>query len=355
MTKFLSLFLSLFLLVGCFSDTTASDKISGTDEAMGEAMGEASDTAIDEALTYINETYEKETGIAGLLTRVVYGNNVVYLFGSMHVGAPDWFPLHPVVYQGIDRADRFLFEYDIATDEVVVASVTMQHMLAEQNTIGHLFGELTEEEQTNFDQTIEDWLVLLKNNPPEGLPLPAAFISRGILDAITPFTLYTVAGLLIFETVDLSQVHGVDRYIMDQAEKRNRPIAGLIPVEEEIALMMNVPRAAQLWLLTHFPEPYDLAKEAHQLAALYQAQNIEGIEQVLSAQSMAENPLEAWLYQVVMVERSGKFADEIARLLREDTAQTLFVTLGIGHLIGNDSSSVLYLLRKQGFEVMSLF
>jgi len=53
-----------------------------------------------------NEPAEAEWGsIHGAIHRVEYGNNVAYLFGTIHGGDPSWFPLAYVVEDALRRAD----------------------------------------------------------------------------------------------------------------------------------------------------------------------------------------------------------------------------------------------------------
>lgn len=350
MKMFLSLFFITIFFVGCSSNEP--------DEYIDAIMIQESTNQLEYINSYDDQEKEeyreeyKETGILGRLTRISYGDNTAYIFGSMHVGMADWFPLHPAVYQAMENADLFLFEYDITTDDFVIASMTLSHLLESQNQIGSLIENLTQEERATFEKTIEDWIVLAKNIPSDSIPVPQALINRYMLNGITPFALYTLGGLLAFETVGANQQNSIDWYIWQYGLEHGIEIDGLIPIEQEIELMMNVPVEAEMWLMANFPAPYDLAREAYETAKMYKNQDIEQIAKLLYVEdSEYENPLYQWIHDVIMVERSQYFASEIARLLEQDTEKTFFVTVGIGHMIGDSNANVLQLLSEKGFEI----
>ncbi len=53
------------------------------------------------------------------------------------------------------------------------------------------------------------------------------------------------------------------------------------------------------------------------------------------------------LHQVLITDRNKRWADEIAKLMAG--AGTVFIAVGAGHLVGDDS--VIALLRQRGFKV----
>ena len=258
-------------------------------------------TPIDEEVVSpeVPEAVE-ETGITGNLTHLTYGDVHVYLFGSMHVGSPDWFPLHPAVYRAMDVADVFAFEYDLSIDPVVIASMTVQHLL----TSG------------------------------QGSDLP-------------PFVRYTQAMIEAFEAVGLSQQYSLDKYILAQAVANNAPVEGLIPLAQELALVMNQPIDVQDWLVSHFPDLDELVAEAYDTKYLYATQDFEGLTALMTASEDGYNLLEQWLREEVLAKRTDLFAAGIVQLVSEMTSGSLFVTVGIGHLLGE--GSVAEMLVQQGF------
>lgn len=339
-------FLFMIFLSGCFS---------GEEQyvpAMGEMItgyGDNQDDYLYATLEYINDRYDDEFGIRGFLTQLVYNGNTAYIFGSMHVGSLDWFPLHPDVYRAMDISNYFLFEYDLTTDEAVISSLTLQHITNNQHNLSNLIVLLSEDQQADFEENIADWLTMARRV--DFLPIPSLFLNRYLINSVTPFALYTIASLLAFESIGISQTNSVDMYILEQAKNRQVSIGGLISIEEEIGLMMNLSTEVEVWLLSNFPTSEQMIAQAEQITLIYQQQNVEEIARLLYVENIAdENPLEQWINDVVMIKRSQKFAEEIASLMRQDTENTFFIVVGVGHMIGNDESNIFNLLRIKGIE-----
>ena len=276
-----------------------TDYINATEATPSEGKGEEPPEA------------PEETGITGKLTHLVYGDTSVYLFGSMHVGAPDWFPLHPAVYRAMGEASLFAFEYDLSIDPVVIASMMVQHMRTDP-ALGNS-GEL---------------------------PI---------------FVRYTQAMIQAFEAVGLSQSYSLDQYVLAQAQARNAQVTGLIPIEQELAMVMPQPAEVVAWLGEHFPLVEELLEEAQATKELYASQDFDGLAQLIAPSVVGENVLEQWLATQVLAKRSELFVEGIVALVQDKNqnknpqGDTVFVTLGIGHLLGE--ANVIDALVQRGFAV----
>ena len=60
--------------------------------------------------------------------------------------------------------------------------------------------------------------------------------------------------------------------------------------------------------------------------------------------------------EIVFNYRSTLFAEEIIRLLQEtEEPTTFFITVGIGHMIGDDYGNVFNVLENHGFDIVRLY
>ena len=63
----------------------------------------------------------------GALFKVQDKNNTLYLFGTIHVGAPDFYPLEPTVTRALHEAGAVALEIDPAGDPRMAARAVMKY------------------------------------------------------------------------------------------------------------------------------------------------------------------------------------------------------------------------------------
>ena len=280
-------------------------------------------------------------GIHGLLSRIDYGGNTAYIFGSMHAGAPNWFPLAPAVEEAMERSQVFVFEYDMSLNEAVQVAVLMDFMAANQDTIGTLLPLLSQEEYTNFRQNLATF--------------PADIVPRGQnFYNLHPFFLETAIVYGALESIGIHTDYSVDHYVLGIAQNRGVPILGLNHLVREMEHIFSSPTELALQGLANFMTWEEALQEAEVLTDNYATQNIAALEGTFT--QLGDTLAEQWLYEVLVVQRSIEFAQEIQRLLQETQEPTIFfVTMGIGHMIGDTYANVFVYLEGQGFDIVELF
>jgi len=279
-------------------------------------------------------------GIHGLISRVEQGDNVVYIFGSMHMGRSSWYPLHQEVEDAMRRSDVFVFETDL-TDEgqMIAAPLMMEHMFLENMTLSEFL------EEGAFEHLME---------------VVATYgISYQAIRQFTPWTVSIMLADIAYNRVGISASYGVDFYVMGFAQVHNLPILSLNPIEHEIELAFNLTDELQHYAALSV-ENLDVAiQQVEQLVQAYETQDIDLITTLVRESSItgdAPNPLEVYVIDVLVIGRSIEFAREVIRLLEEtEEATTFFVTMGIGHLVGDDYGNVFNYLLNAGFQVEPLY
>jgi len=287
--------------------------------------------------------------IHGMLTRIEYGGNTAYLFGTMHAGQPDWFPLHPIAEQALARTDVVVLEIDL--DEITNMSAEFMAEMAQWQTLP-------------FGQTLEDVL-------PAHIfePFRANFESyrklgltyervRHLTPAALLLTLQTLLLQLGEDAVDFEL--SVDSYIADFAHENGLPIIGLETAADQMRHLFDIPLDIQAYALVDFPSLSTLmqAEEVVGLAQAYASQEVAAILAVLEADlaNTADNPYQQHFHHVHFHLRCHLYADEIARLLREtEEPTTFFVAIGIAHLIGGSFGQVPAILEGKGFTLTPLW
>jgi len=266
---------------------------------------------------------------------------VAYIFGSMHYGRESWFPLHETVEAAMRRSDVFAFEMDLTPEmEMQMALYAMEYMF--------LRDDMTWEELLPED-VLETFLANLETFG----------ISYGEVSMLTPFVTSILALEIPYGMVGIYGEHGIDYYVRDFAVERGLPIIGLNPLEHEANLAFNVSDEIQIYAAADFTDLDTAIEQVERLTRAYETQDIAQITYLLREadyEENADNPLVRYMVDVILIQRSIEFAQEIIRLLQETEAPTtFFVTMGIGHMVGQDHGNVFVYLADAGFEIMPLY
>ena len=318
----------------------------GSKQNVAENNNTNSDTQITSSNmeAAVPETQQAGSNIHGMLTRVVYGDNVAYIFGSMHEGKPDWFPLHPIVQDAMARSDAFAFEVDLSetpSDELL-AEIDSLISIPDGLTLEDI---LPEDVFVNFITNLETFNVI-------GLHYD------NIADLSPVVLMFAVLPPVMVELLGTEAELSVDSYVAAFAEAHGKPIIGLAGILDENFAYFSMPMEAQVYALVDFPD-FDtmLANYADtSVIEAYARQDIDALKTAISAIYPAGNPYQDYLRHISWHTRSNRFADEIARLLQETEEPTnFFVTIGISHILGGDFGNVLNRLEDMGFNVVPLW
>ncbi|MCL2376422.1 MAG: TraB/GumN family protein [Defluviitaleaceae bacterium] len=321
------------------------------------ALG-AFDTAVVEEATDVEEATEQvdRPQIHGKLTRIEYGDNVAYIFGSMHAGRPEWFPLHPMVEEAMARADVFGFEVDMNEmmdiDEETLEAVGAMQFLPDGLTLEDV---LPEDVFENFITNFESF--------------SAIGLEYEMIANLTPIAL-TIA----IETIMLASLgmelgigdHMVDGYIAAFAQYHDRPIIGFEEILGQAGLLFDVPLEIQAYALVGFAD-FDTWMAAlggsddgddGGLIVAYENNDIDAFRAAWDAMEAASdaNPFTQRNHYIMWNYRCHIYANGIAELLREtEEPTTFFFTFGLSHILGGGGGMVLTLLEDMGFEVVPLW
>jgi uncharacterized protein YbaP (TraB family) len=281
--------------------------------------------------------------IHGLLSKIEYNGNTVYLFGSMHLGRKNWYPLNRAVEKAIAKADAFVFEYDLTS----IGSAEYSAMATNYLALGGgmtLKDYLPPDVFDNFIQKLSTYDI----------------ITYDMISALTPMAVTTIiTAIEIYPEIGLEEESGVDNYLLDYALKNGKPVYGLNPLARELSLLFDLPYEVQLAIIEDFQDKQTTLEVLEETALIeaYEAQNEQALlESLRYAFKDQDNPFVKYMVDIMIVQRSVDFAREIERLLRETREPaTFFVTMGIGHLIGDDYGNVFNILRDKGYTITSMF
>jgi len=304
-----------------------------------------------------------DVNIYGAIHRIVYGDNVVYLFGSLHGGRDTWYPLADVVEQAMNRADVFVSEFGLA-DTAEQNEVMQAFMIL---PAGQTWAEfLPQDAYDHMVAMAETWEL----NYDEVNTMHPAFLI---------FSLEMQLALALAEDMQLGNTVGdisVDGYVMTRAVERDVPVLGLESIEQQARILYAPPFEVILArVMYHFMPPAEMMSAIQnspepsldELADMYAANDLTALAESfavtlsLAAQEAAHEELWiAYMREYVMNWRSAYYAIEIARLLQEtQEATTFFVVVGISHIIrgraGAEFTDIVEQLELLGIEAVPMW
>jgi len=332
-----------------------------------------------------------EPDIKGFLSRVEYNNHVAYLFGSMHAGRGNWFPLNQIVEDAMARSDVFAFETDLQflallDDDFYYSDFWDYYFLDELlyeyldeflDYLYEYFDYMVEYFAESFLEMFELFLVLEERaSLPPGRTLgsvlrPYDFINLIAVLETFPNVTYLDIGLLtpslalatIMEkempaSIYLADEHSVDFYVMNFALARSRQVIGLNDILSEIYLLFSTPIDVQAGLFEDFPywETFyaETIRFINDMVEAYETNDAERLRYL--AFDTPENYLRSIAAQhdhETFVYRTSIYANEVLRLLREtEEPTTFFITVGAGHILYGHFSGV---LEASGLEITELW
>ena len=294
------------------------------------------------------------TNAHGALHRVSYNNNTAYLFGTIHVGHEEWFPLADIVEYAIRRADI------IAVEVAEVAAGSTEGMedallqflfLADGQTWADI---LPDTHHAHLQEVITAW----------GMPYEA-------VNTMNPALLInTLIVGLVMELTELDINASVDFYVTAIANEYNIPIIGLESIEQQSDIIFNPPHDVLLAQIMDFGTPEEVLEfmlsgemqGMDELAYYYITNNLDAINAGFALEMGAQHDCIAVTYmrEIAMNWRSTYYANRIIYLLQEtNEPTTFFVAVGLSHIIrsgaGEEFTDIVQQLTLAGFDVERLW
>jgi uncharacterized protein YbaP (TraB family) len=257
----------------------------------------------------------------------------LHLFGSIHVGKPDFYPLPPPVETLFREADHLVFEVDpsVASDPQVAFRMQMQGLLPAGQTLDTVV----------TPRTLTDLRIVL-----DKLGIPIANLMT-----MKPWMITLLLTNLQVGALGYDATWGLEAYFMRNMTPGTE-ILELESLQAQINLLDGLDQDAFLgYSLREFDSNEDLMMD---LVDAWRCGDHEVLGQVLSSAetsadfSPAEEALAERLHEQMFTRRNAQMTARI-RSLAADGSGAYFVVVGAGHLLGDDS--ILQMLQDAGFSI----
>lgn len=270
----------------------------------------------------------------GLFYEIRRNGRSAFLFGTLHVGTPDFFPLERRVTDALVGSSGLVVEVDVTRTDVLLAAMRRHALLSDGERLDAL---LTPSLQTRLQAQLD------------ALSLP-----RAAVQAYKPWMAALTLTMGGVRQSGFDGAYATDGFLIGLARGLDKPVAELESADEQLGLFDAMPRVDQIAFLDEVLQSMEngrLAADTRTLVAAWLTGDAGALERQ-AGQSLDENPRSGpWMQQKLFTERNYRMAERIERLLAD--GQAPFVAVGALHLVGPDGLPAL--LAGRGYRVVELY
>lgn len=270
----------------------------------------------------------------GALFRAEANGNTMYLFGTIHVGAPGFFPLEPRIEAALAGSSVLALEVDLERDMAGAMRAMQQHGMVAPGT--DVYGAMAPASR-------ERLLRALKR----------ARLDEGVL-VFKPWMVSTLLAVAEFGLHGFGPQHAVDSYLSRTARAKKVKVEELESVGSQLALFDRLDMDAQRKMLDETIDALESGKqdrEVRDMMAAWEKADRAGLERLLAALEQENTTSARFFRDVILNERNVGMADKMAALLKREKASVAAV--GVLHLLGK--RGVPELMRAKGIKVERVY
>lgn len=321
--------------------TSAETEALGLLEALDRIFGE--DETVEETEEAEEEKEPEKSKVTPLLYKVTdEDGDYIWLFGSIHVGRDDYYPLPDYVMDAYKSADSLAVEFDIIAYEKDMSAVMEDMMLM-------LYMDGTTIEDHVSEEVYTEAVAILKENDYYN-ELMDMYCASFWGDMISSF-IYTEMG------VDME--NGIDKYLLNKAKKDEKEIIEVESASFQFGMMADFSDELQEILLedsisSYYEDREVLWDELNVLTDAWALGNEENLVSMLCEDMEAykfESKEEEELYleynNAMIVERNLYMADFAEEALKN--GEEMFICVGTAHVVGE--GAMVDLLEERGYTV----
>ena len=279
---------------------------------------------------YSEYTYRPASDITPLMWHVTSpAGQTMYLFGSIHVGTPDIYPLPDFIMDAFHRSDYLAVEFDMLSIVRYMGAIQRLITYTDDRTIVDDIGEELHEKARAF----------LREN---GYPYLH-------LDLFKPFMWQQAILDVSVRRAGLSPDYGLDMFFLQEARQRNMEILEVESALSQTEMLAGFSMPLQIALLTEMLEYTDYTEhQLWELYSLWKQGDEQGIIAIVNQDYIYEDELFAEYWDAMMTQRDIHMA-EMARSYMAEGKKVFFV-VGLAHFLVENG--VIDLLVQNGYEVV---
>jgi uncharacterized protein YbaP (TraB family) len=271
----------------------------------------------------------------GALFLVTANGHTMYLFGTMHVGLPQFYPLEPRLMEALDKASTLALELDPDQPQDTMLSALRAHGMSRGGAAS--WSVLAPAKRERLEQMVRQ-----------------AGLDPAVAGSFKPVLLATMLSLSEFEKIGYRSALAADRFLAQRARASKVRILELESLDAQLALLDQMPVEQQWRFLdetTGAIESGAQQDEVRRVVDAWGSADQQGLD-ALSARIAGDNSVSGRFTREVLLDgRNDALADKLARLLASE--DNTVGAIGVLHLLGKNG--VPALLRARGLKVERVY
>ena len=250
-----------------------------------------------------------------------------YLFGSIHLGSTDMYPLSNTVTNAYSSSDHLVVEIDLRPEDEA-------KMLPLIKKYGFNLSVPLEQRLSKKGLVLYKRACRKKSLPcKQFASYQAWFLSAQL-------------SLMSMQELGYKDELGIDKHFLAKAHQSNKPVISLETAESQFKILSAFDQRQQEGMLLQ-----SLQATKKDFVSLFDAWETGDESALLSMfQSDFQQPGDEAMYLALFDSRNIKMTEQISKNL--NAGKSLFVVVGAGHIIGENG--IVALLRKEGFKLVQI-
>jgi hypothetical protein len=270
----------------------------------------------------------------GFLWEIRRGNQVGLLFGTIHVGRPEFYPLPKGRLAHLQRANVIVLEADISDTARAIAA-TQKYAVYPENAPG-LEKRLPAELKARID-------ALLARNQLDAAPLMR----------LKPWMLANVLALFEAAQAGYMPALAVEAYLARLAASESKPVLELEGIEQQFELFEQAPWTTQLAFLEEAVKAVETRaarREVNRIVQAWETADRPALERLLTEMRSQSTVGARFTVDTILLGRHPQMVRRIEAMLAD--GRIYLFAVGSLHLIG--PQGLVEMLRARGFTVTEL-
>ena len=269
------------------------------------------------------------TAHAASVWKVSSDTHSVFIGGTIHILAPEDYPLPKEYEKAFAAASTVVFETDMAA----VNSLAFQQTMT---------AKMTYSDGTTIDQVLNASTYTALHQHLTLRQIPTASVA-----SMKPSLLAMTLSVIELQRMGFTSI-GVDQYYANLAGEKGKAQAWLESPEEQITFLANMGNGDENAMIEYSLQDIENMPETiGQLRSTWLAGDMPGMAAVAIEPFKADYPV---IYQDLLVTRNNNWLPKIESMLKDDAVELILV--GALHLAGPDS--LLSSLAAKGYKVEKL-
>lgn len=270
----------------------------------------------------------------GLFYEVRKGGQTAYLFGTVHLGRPDFYPLDLATTRALVQSSELVVELDATQADKVQAALLQYAILPRGQTLGAVL-------PPELDKRLH-------------VQLDALGVPKNAVQPVKPWMAGLTLLTALIQKMGYDPGYATDFYLIELARQFGKPVTELESADEQFTLFDRLPHQDQLVYLDELLgllEKHQAQTDLEALIAAWLDNDAQALQQ-LSLKSLRDSPRSAaWMERVLFSERNSRMASKIDQMVV--AGHTPFVAVGALHLTGETGLPAL--LEARGYRVTNLY